>query len=238
MNQGEPMRAHYLQHVVFEGLGSIEPWLQGKGYQISRTALFESEALPDIHDIDWLIIMGGPMSVHDEAEYPWLIQEKTWIRSFIQTGKPVLGICLGAQLIADVLGATVDANPCKEIGWFPIQAAPKISPTQFAFPENISVFHWHGETFNLPDEAVLLASSAACQHQAFQINKHIIGLQCHLETTPEAAQSMLFHCLDELIEGSYIQTTTQILSASPEQYQTMHIWMDKVLDYLHQYNSR
>ena len=98
------MRAHYLQHVPFEGLGSIEYWLQNAGYEITSTQFFNSGVLPDIKDIDFLIVMGGPMSVNDETEHSWLVKEKKFIKSTIETGKPVLGICLGAQLIANSMG--------------------------------------------------------------------------------------------------------------------------------------
>ena len=178
------MRAHYLQHVPFEGLGSIENWLQQAGYGISCTPFFDSVKLPRIEDIDLLIVMGGPMSANDEREYPWLIPEKQFIRSVIEAEKPVLGICLGAQLIANSLGAEVFANPVKEIGWFPIHAVPSIHHSAFQFPKEIEVFHWHGETFNLPKEAVHIARSAGCENQAFQIGRKVIGLQFHLETTP------------------------------------------------------
>jgi len=108
------MRAHYLQHVPFEGLGSIEPWLRGAGYEITNTQFFRSAELPDFDQIDLLVVMGGPMSVNDEDEFPWLRKEKKFIRDVIEFGKPVLGICLGAQLIAGSMGAIVYKNPVKE----------------------------------------------------------------------------------------------------------------------------
>ena len=110
------MRAHYLQHVSFEGLGSIEHWLQSKGYAISSTELFHSQLLPALEDVDLLVGVGGPMSVNDETDHPWLAKEKEFIRRAIEAGKPVLGICLGAQLIADAMGANVVSNSTKEIG--------------------------------------------------------------------------------------------------------------------------
>ena len=118
------MRAHYLQHVPFENLGCIEDWLESQEFQITSTQFYEDAVLPKPEDIDFLIIMGGPMSVNDEAQYPWLVQEKAFIQSFIKTQKPILGICLGAQLTASALGSSVYSNQMKEIGWFPIRSIP------------------------------------------------------------------------------------------------------------------
>ncbi len=127
------MRAHYLQHVPFEGVGSIEPWLKINGYEITNTRLFEETDFPSLKDIDLLVIMGGPMSVSDEGKYPWLVHEKKFIYEAIKSDKAVLGICLGAQLIANVMGARVYQNPLKEIGWFPVYGIPSIDKSVFIF---------------------------------------------------------------------------------------------------------
>ena len=115
------MKVHYFQHVPFEGLGSIEQWLISKAAQISVTKFYENTNLPEIHEIDWLIIMGGPMSVNNEHTYPWLQAEKKFIAESIANGKIVLGVCLGAQLIASALGAKVYQNQNRDIGWFPVE---------------------------------------------------------------------------------------------------------------------
>ena len=128
------MRAHYFQHVPFEGLGSIEPWLQKAGYEITSTRFYESTELPDLKTIEVLIVMGGPMSVNDEDKFPWLVAEKQFIRDAIAKRKPVLGICLGAQLIASTLGAIVYSNQEKEIGWFPICGITSNDLSSFHFP--------------------------------------------------------------------------------------------------------
>ncbi|MES9827605.1 MAG: gamma-glutamyl-gamma-aminobutyrate hydrolase family protein [Candidatus Thiodiazotropha sp.] len=226
------MRAHYLQHVPFEDPGSIENWLKHAGYEITSTMLYESEELPGIESIDLLVIMGGPMSVNDDQDFPWLVEEKEFIKKVIESGKPVLGICLGAQLIACSLGAEVFSNSVKEIGWIPIRAADSDNQSVFPFPEETDVFHWHGETFNLPLGATRIAESAACKNQAYQIGKHVIGLQFHLETTPASAQAIVENCRDELVEGEYIQTATEILSVPQAQYRTINSLMEDVLEYI------
>src|SRR5205823_5670297 len=141
--------------------------------------------LPDVSSAGGLIFMGGPMSVNDDL--PYLRQEQGFIAQAIAGGKPVLGICLGAQLIAGTLGARVYRNPVKEIGWYPIRledAAADDCLFRELPPEHI-VFHWHGETFDLPAAAVPLASSAACRHQAYRVGSNVYGLQFHLEVAPE-----------------------------------------------------
>jgi GMP synthase-like glutamine amidotransferase len=229
------MQAHFFQHVPFENLGAIEPWLRTKGYAISQTAFFQpSFSLPCLDDTDLLIVLGGPMSVNDEAQYPWLVQEKEFIHQAIAAGKPILGICLGAQLIANALGARVYPNSVKEIGWFPIMGQQGESGLNlFQFPPSLEVFHWHGETFDLPPGAELIASSQACQNQAFQIGRSAIGLQCHLETTPQSAQALVENCGDELIPGPFVQGATTILADTPARFAAMDKVLVQLLEYLH-----
>lgn len=226
------MRAHYLQHVPFEGLGSIETWLEAAGYEITKTSFFESADLPDLKKTDLLVVMGGPMSVHDEGEFPWLIPEKRFIREAIDSGKPVLGVCLGAQLIASAMGARVYRNPVKEIGWFPIHGVVAGDSSVFCFPESATVFHWHGETFDLPAGAIRLAKSVGCETQAFQIGNSVIGLQFHLETTPESARSIVSNCRAELIPAQYVQAEEDILSVKPESYDSINLLMGQILHFL------
>lgn len=226
------MRAHYLQHVAFESLGSIKPWLRAAGFEITKTPFFLTAELPDLKAIDLLVVLGGPMSVNDEDEFSWLPKEKRFIRNVIEAGKPVLGVCLGAQLIACAMGARVFTNPVKEIGWFPVQGVPSTGETNFQFPASVEVFHWHGETFDLPPGVVRLATSDGCKNQAFQLGQSVIGLQFHLETTPASARKLVAHCRAELIPSRYVQSEAHILAAAPDKYQKINNLMGDVLSFL------
>jgi GMP synthase (glutamine-hydrolysing) len=208
----EKLNIHYFQHVSFEGLGSIEEWCIGNGHALSATRFYENATVPDLKEIDWLIIMGGPMGVNDEKKYPWLVTEKEFIQQAIAEEKTVIGICLGAQLLAQILGAKVYQNSQKEIGWFPIEFSSNASQhTLFSGLENpITVFHWHGDTFDIPEKAIHLASSKACRNQGFLYQNNILGLQFHLETTKESLRQMIANGRDELIKGKYIQTEKEI----------------------------
>ena len=227
------MRVHYLQHVPFEGLGSIETWLRAANCQITSTYLYDSAVFPNIGDFDLLIIMGGSMSVNDESRFPWLANEKQFIQTAIEADKAVLGICLGAQLIASSVGARVLPNEHKEIGWFPVDGTSPSSADVFQFPHELEVFHWHGETFELPDGAIRLARNNVCENQGFQLGRNVIGLQFHLETTPASAREIVANCSEELIPASYVQTEGRILDATSSQYATINAVMGDVLNYLH-----
>jgi GMP synthase (glutamine-hydrolysing) len=207
------MRLHYFQHVPFEGLGCIEGWAKSERHALSLTRFFKNEPLPQLGEIDWLIVMGGPMGACDEDKYPWLAAEKLFIAKVIVAGKVVLGICLGAQLIADVLGARVYPNKFKEIGWFPIELTKEARCSSlFDFlPGQQMVFHWHGDTFDLPDGAVHIAKSDACKNQAFVYRDKVIGLQFHLELTAENVKDLLGNCSADLVEGQFIQSPGKML---------------------------
>jgi len=227
------MHVHVLQHASFESIAGIEPLLIARGAKITTTRFHENPALPSLDGLDLIIAMGGPMSVNDEAALPWLIDEKYFVRDAVKRGTPVLGVCLGAQLIASALGARVYRNTQKEIGWFPIEAVPTITDgAQFVFPEKLNAFHWHGETFDLPPGAVHLARSAACKHQAFQVGRRTLALQFHLEVTPVAVQSFVDNFESELRPAPFIQTKPELLAAPQTAYAEINVWMSRVLDYL------
>ena len=226
------MHIHWLQHVPFEGLGRISDWAAERMCPVTASRLFAGDGLPAISSFDLLVVMGGPMSIHDEDTYPWLTAEKRFIGQAMNAGKMVLGICLGAQLIASVAGARVYPNLHKEIGWFPV-ARTAVAATTAVGPvlgKRVEAFHWHGETFELPAGAVHLARSRACENQAFALGNHVVGLQYHLETTLPSADALIDHCRDELMEGPYVQSVTAMRSRT-ERFDTLHREMDRLLDY-------
>jgi len=206
------LHIHYFQHVTFEGLGCIEEWALQNGHSLSATKFYESSSFPDLKAIDWLIIMGGPMSVNDEVKYPWLKLEKDFIKKAIDEDKSVIGICLGSQLIADVLGEKIYPNKQKEIGWFPVQLTEqgKQSPVFHDFDESFNAFCWHGDTFRLPQNSRHLFFNTCCQNQAFIYGEKVLGLQFHLEVTRQSLNNMIKHGKSELIKRKYIQTSDQI----------------------------
>jgi len=207
------MRLHYLQHVPFEDLARIENWAEDRGHELSRTLLFDGQELPGIDEFDWLVIMGGPMNIYEESKYPWLAREKRFIRDAIASNKIVLGICLGGQLIADVLGGKVRRNLYKEIGWHPVKLTPEGQKSRIfsVLPNTFMAFHWHGDTFEIPPQALRAAESESCANQAFALGK-AIGLQFHLESSMDSVDHLIENCSNELVDGKYIQSQEEILS--------------------------
>jgi GMP synthase-like glutamine amidotransferase len=208
------MRVHFFQHVPFEGLGSIEGWICRKGYSLSSTLFYENQCLPEIQEVDFLLVMGGPMSVNDERDFTWLKQEKEFIREMVKAGKPVLGICLGAQLLASALGARVYPNVRKEIGWFPVTKTSMGQKEDLMedFDVSCTVFHWHGDTFEIPAGAKPLMKSEICENQAFLYGENALGLQFHLEVTTETLKGMVEHGMHELGQDVWVQGAEEILS--------------------------
>lgn len=227
------MKVHYFQHVPFEGLGSIAGWLEARAAQVSGTKFYEQVYFPSSKEINWLIVMGGPMSVNDELAYPWLPAEKRFIAEAVAREKVVLGVCLGAQLIASAMGARIYSNPEREIGWFPIERVAGVERTPLAriLPARLEVFHWHGETFDLPAGALKIARSAACENQAFSVGERVLAFQFHLETTPSSAKALIENCRNEIVPGRWVQSETEILAAS-NRFNQINDRMAAVLDHL------
>lgn len=227
------MTVQVFQHEPFEGLGAIEPWLRGRGAKIHSTHFFAGASPPPVESIDGLFIMGGGMSANDEAVLPWLRGEKRFIAQAIERGLPVLGVCLGAQLIANVLGGRVHPNPHREIGWWPVSRMPGATdhPLGACFPKEAEVFHWHGETFTIPPGAVHLMRSAACENQAFAAGAKVLGLQFHMETTEDSARQLITACSGELTGGPHVQSAEAMME-SPGRFARTHALLGRVLDAL------
>jgi GMP synthase-like glutamine amidotransferase len=221
------VRAHILQHVPFESPGSILTALPARGADVGVTRLYAGDPLPLWADVDLLVVMGGPMSVNDEAEYPWLVDEKALVADVIANGRAVLGVCLGAQVIASALGDRVFKNREPEIGWFPIQ--PTVEGEAMGLNGSGPVFHWHGETFDLPAGATLLASSAGCANQAFALGPRVLGLQFHLEVTPAGVLRMIEHGRHELTPSRFVQSEAEILNEPPERYEGANAVLDELI---------
>jgi GMP synthase-like glutamine amidotransferase len=224
-------RVHALFHVPFEGLGAIRPWLKQRGFTLESSCLYQGDTLPGTEDFDWLIIMGGPMSVTDETDHAWLPGEKTLIRQALNANKGVIGICLGAQLIAEALGSKVE--PCEpEIGWLALSGTPEGQdhPLGQLF-DGASVLHWHGERFTLPEGAQRLAATEIAPNQAFLYGQHVLGLQFHLEATLDDARRMCEASHPGPSDHGWVQSPEAIL-ADTHRFPMANSMMREVLDFM------
>lgn len=201
------MRIHCLQHVDFETAAAIGQWAEDRGHVLTSGGFYAGNAPPPAGDVDWLLLMGGPMSAYDEQELPWLREEKAYLRQVLETGARMLGVCLGAQLLAELLGATVGPNPYKEIGWLPVTVSEEAKQHPFfaGLPPQFTAFHWHGDTFSLPEGAVPLGESAGCRLQGFLWGERVLALQFHLETTAESMEALIAACGEDITAGPYVQ---------------------------------
>jgi GMP synthase-like glutamine amidotransferase len=218
-----------LQHVPWEGPGSIRAWARRSGHELTRA--LASEAPIATAPFDWLILLGGPMGARDEERHPWLRREKQLLRAALDEGKRVLGICLGAQILAEALGSVVSRNPEPEIGWFPVRRVDGASLSPFAavLPAEFTPLHWHRDTFTAPPGSVHLLRSEACEQQAFAQGARIVGLQFHLEKSGEDTQELLRHGADDFVEAPFVQRPEALLW-EPGRFERAHRLLDAILD--------
>lgn len=228
------MKIHIFQHVHFEGPGYISEWAEKHQHTLTFTKFDEAYSIPFPSDIDFLIVLGGPMSVDESKTYPWICDERDYIYQMAKTGCKILGICFGAQMISSALGMEVFPNKVKEIGWFPIQKDPVVSLDLFRnFPDELLAFHWHSDTFEIPGRANRLFFSEACENQGFILARHVFALQFHWEVTRESVQQMLNYCADDLEDSKYVQSAEELLE-KPEYFTIVNSYMEQLLDYIAQ----
>ncbi len=199
------MRVQIFTHVPFEGPGYILKWVRDKGFDVNFTQFFKADVPPSVNDFDFLVIMGGPMGVYDPI--PWFEEEERIIREAIDSGKKVLGVCLGAQLIAKALGARVYKNTFKEIGWFDVRLSKVALSSDYfnGLGPVIKPFHWHGDTFDIPGGFTPVGSSEATKNQGF-FGKNVLALQFHLEVTAESLKDLIENGKSELIPDKFVMT--------------------------------
>jgi len=220
------VKALFLKHVPFEGPAGLGTMLDDLGVGYRSCQVYDGEDLPDHGSYDLLFVMGGPMGVYDEGSYPWLTRELAWLDGAMGMGKKIVGICLGAQLLARALGATVRRNDVPEIGWDPVCSVTR--DPAVPLPDRFTPFHWHGDTFDIPAGAVHLARSQACENQAFLYGKNVLGLQFHLEATLEGIDDLFRHCSAECDRsGPYIQGVRELLA--PVHLEEIHRLMRGIL---------
>ena len=196
------LRIRCLQHVPFEGPAAIADWADSNRYALGVTRLDRGEELPSIASFDWLVVLGGPMGVADRARHVWMDREIELIGTALEAGRRVLGICLGAQLLASALGARVYRAPAREIGWLEVESCPA-AIANFGWPHRFVPLHWHGDTFDLPAGAECLASGPMSTNQAFAVGSNAVGLQFHLEATPQSVKALVSHCAAEIGSGDW-----------------------------------
>jgi GMP synthase-like glutamine amidotransferase len=235
------LRVHYFQHIAGEGFGSCYDYLKAHQAKITATEFFalpvdlplELEALPDIDEVDLLIIMGGTMSVNDEANYPWLKLEKRWLRRYLSAGKPAIGLCLGGQLIANALGASVSRNQHQELGWMDVGRVSHVPENYFQIPEKINIMQWHSETFEIPRGGVRLAQNNVCQNQMYQIGRNVLGFQFHPEMTPHALQLLIENEEDSAaFNGEYVQPIAELKKTIKSKFEQGNQLLNRAIEYV------
>ncbi|GAB6127289.1 type 1 glutamine amidotransferase [Humidesulfovibrio idahonensis] len=229
------MRLHGLRHESFEKEGEIAVWAKEHGHTLTHTDLWNGETLPGLDTFDFLIVMGGPMNIYEEDKFPWLAAEKRFLKASAEAGKRILGVCLGAQLLSDVLGGKVTKGT-REIGWHQVAAGPDAAKSRvFAgLPQSYDAFHWHGDTFAIPPGALWVAKSAACAHQAFAAcDDRVVGLQFHLETNAASLAALATGCADEItvdpVRYPYVQSAAD-MTARPERLAVLRELLNHILD--------
>jgi GMP synthase-like glutamine amidotransferase len=208
------VRIHFLQHIPYEFQTTIEKWAGQRGHAISKTTFYEDFKLPRFDEFDLLILLGGPMSIFDEDKYPWLKTEKRFVADAIEQDKLILGICFGAQVVAEALGARVYKNRYCEIGWHPVSLTEEAVESALfkRLPRTFMPFHCHEYTFDIPKHCIRAAESKGCANQGFSFRDRIFGIQFHIEPPIESLQRVANCCGHKNCPGKFMQSTEERLS--------------------------
>jgi GMP synthase-like glutamine amidotransferase len=225
------LKIHCLLHSTLGGEIHLPDWAASRGHAWVETVVPLVSKLPGPAEADCLVVLGGPMSVWEKESHPWLEGEKHAIASFIEAGRPVLGICLGAQLLADVLGAATYAGPLPEVGWHRVRAAAesRSHPVASVLPDELETFLWHGDTFDIPQGAVRIAGSGAFENQGF-VWERVLALQFHLEVRPDWVRRLAERDADRLVAGGHVQSREVLLGRGEQVYRANNALMDRLLD--------
>lgn len=223
------MKIQYILHADFERPGIIETWAAQNQFKENFCRPFAQEVVPEFVDFDLLILMGGPQSPLNMEEAPYLREEISLIKKALLARIPILGFCLGAQLIGEALGACTGHSPHKEVGAFPIHLTEegRKDPLFINLPPQFSVAHWHNDMPGLTPDAKILAFSEGCPRQIVRYLPFVYGFQCHPELTRQNIEALLLHCPDDLKPGKFVQSVEQILA---HDFASMNMIMMEILD--------
>lgn len=223
------MRIHFFEHAEIEGIGTFEDLLFERSWSSSHTRWDLGQAPPDPSQWDLLVVMGGPMNVYEDTLYPWLVQEKAYLDAVLAQKRHVLGVCLGAQLLAERLGGPVTRNEFTEIGWSEVRMEPAVQEAGSLFehmPSLASVFQWHGDTFAIPPGAQPIGSTEACKNQGFT-KDNAVALQFHLELEPNALKGLIR--AQPHFRGPFVQKPDSFL-ANAAGFRANRDWLGGILD--------
>lgn len=229
------MNLHVFQHVPHGGPAAIGDWAKARGYTQHTTHWYQAGVNPPHpSQVDLLVIMGGPMNVGDTAEHPWLLEEKAFLQAYLATGRPVVGVCLGGQLLAEALGAKVSKNPLVEKGWYAVSLTAEARALWPQLPAQLTPLHWHQDTFSLPKEAARLFTNATCTNQGFLARKNLLGLQFHIEATERSTRAIVEANAESLAanptRSPFVCTAEQALAGAQEHSEAMRAALFTILD--------
>ncbi len=233
------MRIQYLKHHEAFDIGYIAQWAKENNFPLKGCDLSKKELLPSMDEFDMLVVLGGAMGAYEEGRYLWIKQERNFIGEAIKRGKYILAFGLGAQILAQSLRGDIHKNPYREIGFGEVRFNKE--GRDFCLlkdiPEKITALHWHKDLFDIPRDGHLLAKSKACKYQAFRFHKRVMGLQFHLETTPETLTTLIKKCRCDIVKGQNVHNPNE-LEANAKKCKNMHNILARILNnYVIEFNN-